>query len=49
MKVPPFLPITDHFDPCMSFSVQDMQNLKSWGLNIIRLGIMWPGVEPANG
>ena len=26
-----------------------MQFLKSWGMNAIRLGVMWPGVEPSEG
>ncbi|CAE7552874.1 unnamed protein product [Symbiodinium natans] len=26
-----------------------MANLKSWGLNVVRLGMMWPGVEPTPG
>eukprot|EP00913_Durusdinium_trenchii_P027858 g26120.t1 len=28
---------------------QDMANLQSWGFNVIRLGVMWPGVEPVEG
>lgn len=47
VKVAPFIPITDHFDPQMSISDEDIANLKSWGFNFIRLGVMWPGVEPA--
>ena len=45
-KSPPYLPITDHFDANLSFSIQDMELLNSMGLNIIRLGVEWPGVEP---
>lgn len=26
-----------------------MQNLKNWGINSIRLGVMWAGVEPKEG
>lgn len=48
-KGTPWIPITDHFDPFMSFSEKDMQYLKDWGLNTIRLGIMWPGAEPEAG
>ena len=29
-----------------SFSLEDIENLESWGFNIIRLGTMWPGMEP---
>ena len=45
-KGEPWIPITDHFDPFLSFSEEDMQYLKDWGLNTIRLGVMWPGVAP---
>ena len=48
-KSPPYLPVFDHFDPQLSFSEQDMQYFHDWGLNIIRLGVMWPGVEPGQG
>ena len=30
------------FAPCVAA-------LQEWGLNIIRLGVMWPGVEPERG
>lgn len=26
-----------------------MQDLQSWGFNVIRLGVMWPGVSVAEG
>jgi len=26
-----------------------MDNLQSWGMNVVRLGMMWPGVEPTPG
>lgn len=42
----PYFPITDHFDSRWSFSQEDMQLLQEWGLNVVRLGVMWPGVEP---
>eukprot|EP01084_Bolivina_argentea_P073851 133991_1 len=45
-KSDPYLPIYDHFDSNLSYSEQDMQFLNSLGLNVIRLGVMWPGVEP---
>lgn len=48
-KGTPWIPLTDKFDPYMSFSEQDMQYLKDWGLNTIRLGLMWPGAEPDAG
>mmetsp|Transcript_25536 Transcript_25536/g.64093 ORF Transcript_25536/g.64093 Transcript_25536/m.64093 type:complete len:525 (-) Transcript_25536:47-1621(-) len=45
-KQPPFHPIVDHFDPQLSLCEEDMKNLQAWGFNVIRLGVMWPGVEP---
>lgn len=45
-KAPPYVPITDHFDLQYSFAEQDAALLESLGLNVIRLGVMWPGVEP---
>jgi endoglycosylceramidase len=44
----PYVPIADHFDPQLSFSEEDAQYFQDWGLNIIRLGTMWPGAEPAH-
>ncbi|KAL4499285.1 hypothetical protein ABPG72_006871 [Tetrahymena utriculariae] len=46
VKVKPYIPYIDAFEPCMSVSEQDFKNMKEWGLNAIRLGTMWPGVEP---
>eukprot|EP01084_Bolivina_argentea_P286859 492156_1 len=46
-KSPPYLPIQDHFDANLSFSIEDMELLNSLGQNAIRLGVMWPGVEPS--
>ena len=48
-KIPPFIPQTDKFDPTHSFSIEDIQFLKEMGMNIIRLGVQWPGVEPNKG
>lgn len=44
VKVAPYIPKTDSYDPKMSFSKEDIQNLTRYGFNAIRLGIMWPGV-----
>jgi beta-glucosidase/6-phospho-beta-glucosidase/beta-galactosidase len=43
------VPISDHFDPVLSFSNEDAALLSSLGLNVIRLGVQWAGVEPAPG
>lgn len=32
-----------------SFGDEDLRKLKSWGMNGLRLGVMWPGVEPEEG
>ncbi len=44
VKVSPYIPKTDAYDPKMSFSKEDIDNLTRNGFNAIRLGIMWPGV-----
>ena len=46
-KGPPYIPAIDHFEPQVSFVKEDAEMLRSLGLNAIRLGVMWPGVEPA--
>jgi endoglycosylceramidase len=49
-KLAPFYPpIRDRFHPSESFSEIDMQNLQSWGLNVIRLHVAFEGVEPVKG
>lgn len=45
----PWHPSTGAFDPFSSLNAEDMANLQSWGFNAIRLGVMWPGVEPVEG
>jgi endoglycosylceramidase len=49
VKVPPYLPITDQFDPQMSLNAEDITNLQKWGFNFVRLGVMWQAVETAPG
>ena len=48
-KVYPYYPSLGDFDPANSLNQQDMENLRSWGFNVVRLGVMWPGVEPSPG
>lgn len=48
-KLPPWHPNPNGFDPQNSLSPQDVSDLYSWGFNAVRLGTMWPGVEPAKG
>ena len=49
VKIPPYVPVTDKVDHIMSFSEDDMKQLRSWGFNGIRLAVMWTGVEPTEG
>ena len=45
-KVDPYLPSTEGaFDAHDSLNDQDIQNLKEWGFNFVRLGVMWEAVE----
>ncbi len=47
-KVAPWLPSSSGFDAQNSLSAVDSANLKRWGFNIVRLGVMWPGLEPGS-
>lgn len=48
-KLPPFLPVSTGFDARNSLSEADILNLSSWGLNAVRLGVLWAGVMPQEG
>jgi endoglycosylceramidase len=48
-KLPPFIPITDTFDPLWSLSQEDMVYLKQFGFNLVRLGVTWESVERSEG
>ncbi|CEM25499.1 unnamed protein product [Vitrella brassicaformis CCMP3155] len=48
-KEPPWLPPYEPFDAQLSFGRDDIDKLKQWGFNVIRLGAMWPGIEPSLG
>jgi len=45
----PWHPSLGEFNQYHSLNAEDMANLKSWGFNAVRLGMMWPGVEPSEG
>jgi endoglycosylceramidase len=45
-KVAPWYPVYEHFDPSDSLSPADARLLRAWGMNVVRLGVMWPGVMP---
>ena len=40
VKLPPFIPDTEHFDPYISFTDKDIEILKRLGINLVRLGII---------
>lgn len=46
VKGPPWIPENSFFDKFISLTKEDYELLSDLGLNIIRLGTMWPGVEP---
>jgi len=48
-KLPPYYPIEDKFDPYKSFSDEDLKYFKQLGFNLVRLGVMWEGIETAPG
>lgn len=48
-KVAPWHPNIEGFDPINSLSLEDAINIHSWGFNVLRLGVMWPGVEIQRG
>jgi len=45
----PWHPIVNKFNYNLSFNDEDIGIINNLGLNIIRLGLMWPGVEPIKG
>ena len=48
-KVDPFIPYNGSFSPDMSLNSEDIANLKKWGMNFVRLGVMWSAVEKSEG
>lgn len=49
VKGPPWIPSRDGFDQFTSLTARDFELMRSAGVNGIRLGVMWPGVEPERG
>ena len=47
VKGHPYIPVLDRFDPQLSLNDQDIQNMKDWGIHLVRLGVMWESVEVA--
>lgn len=46
VKGPPWIPNTQKFSSDWSFTDEDMKLLNELGVNVVRLGMMWPGAEP---
>ena len=49
VKGAPWHPRTEYFDFQTSLHELDFDLLKTAGVNVIRLGTMWPGIEPERG
>lgn len=48
-KVDPYIPSEGAFDSNDSLNSEDIANLKKWGMNFVRLGVMWEAVERERG
>jgi len=48
-KIPPYIPLNETFDPENSLTDDEIGDLKDWGFNFVRLGVMWEAVESAPG
>ena len=49
VKGPPWHPDTESFSTDVSMAEEDFKWMRKMGLNLLRLGVMWPGVEPIQG
>ena len=49
VKGPPWVPMTAMYDEDLSMVAKDFEALMAQGVNAIRLGVMWSGVEPSQG
>ena len=48
-KVDPYIPSDGEFDSQSSLNDEDISNLVNWGMNFVRLGVMWEAVERSEG
>ncbi len=48
-KLPPYHPDPYTLDGQYSLTGEDADQLRAWGFNIVRLGVMWAGLEPEMG
>jgi len=46
-KIPPWHPELEDFNTYSSMVTEDFKDLQRWGFNVMRLGVMWPGVMPS--
>ena len=44
-KVDPYIPQRDVFEPQLSLTDAEIEDLVNWGFNFVRLGVMWEAVE----
>jgi len=45
-KIPPYYPTPTGWDTVNTLSEKDAVFLEDWGFNMVRLGVMWPGLMP---
>jgi len=48
-KVDPYIPTQGEFNDELSLNDEDISNLVDWGMNFVRLGVMWEAVERTEG
>ena len=48
-KVFPYIPDQETFSSQTSLTDRDIDDLVSWGVNMVRLGVMWEAVETSEG
>lgn len=48
-KIDPYIPDIDSFDSQTSLSDKDIDDMRTWGFNLVRLGVMWEAVERSPG
>jgi endoglycosylceramidase len=48
-KVDPYIPDATTWSPQESITDKDIDDLVGWGINLVRLGVMWEAVERSPG
>lgn len=49
VKLPPYIPSLEGFDPFNSMSEEDVKIMKHYGFNLVRLGVIWESIERSEG